>query len=417
MDREKIVLAYSGGLDTSVAIKWLQDTYNYDVIAVALDVGEGKDLDFVKNKAIQVGAVKSYVVDAKDLFAEEFVLPALLANAMYEGKYPVVSALSRPLIAKILVDIAHEEGAVAVAHGCTGKGNDQVRFDVSIAALNPDLLIVAPVREWGMTRDEEIAYAQEHNIPIPVDLDNPYSIDQNLWGRACECGVLEDPWAEPPAGAYDLTNALENTPDTPEEIEIQFVQGKPVALNGKQMKLSELILDLNKIAGNHGVGRIDHVENRLVGIKSREVYECPGAITLITAHRELEFLTQTREVAQFKPLIEQKISQVIYEGLWFSPITDALKAFVQETQKFVTGTIRVKLFKGHATVVGRQSAASLYDKELATYGAEDTFDHKAAIGFIKLWGMPTKVYSQVNRGSIDQSPKAVIIDKKEAVTQ
>ena len=417
MAREKIVLAYSGGLDTSVAIKWLQDTYNYDVIAVGLDVGEGKDLDFVRDKAIQVGAIKSYVVDAKELFAEEFVLPALKANAMYEGKYPVVSALSRPLIAKVLVDIAKEEGAVAVAHGCTGKGNDQVRFDVSFAALDPNLKVVAPVREWGMSRDEEIAYAEKHGIPIPVNLDNPYSIDQNLWGRACECGILEDPWAEPPAGAYDLTVDIADAPDTPEEIEIDFVQGKPIAINGKQMLLSELILELNQIAGKHGVGRIDHVENRLVGIKSREVYECPGAMTLILAHRELEFLTQPRELAQFKPIIEQKVANVIYEGLWFSPIMDALKAFVEETQKFVTGTVRVKLFKGHAIVVGRKSAHSLYDLNLATYGEEDTFDHRSALGFIELYGMPTKVYSQVNRDHLDSTPKAVIIDKKEAVKQ
>ncbi|RXT04010.1 argininosuccinate synthase [Ammoniphilus sp. CFH 90114] len=418
MSKEKIVLAYSGGLDTSVAIKWLQDTYNYDVIAVGLDVGEGKDLEFVRDKALQVGAIKSYVVDAKELFAEEFVLPALKANAMYEGKYPVVSALSRPLIAKVLVDIAKEEGAVAVAHGCTGKGNDQVRFDVTFTALDPNLKIVAPVREWGMTRDEEIAYAEKNGIPIPINLDNPYSIDQNLWGRACECGVLEDPWAEPPAGAYDLTVGIEDAPDTPEEIEIDFVKGKPVSINGKEMLLSELILELNAIAGKHGVGRIDHVENRLVGIKSREVYEAPGAMTLILAHRELEFLTQPREVAQFKPIIEHKISQMIYEGLWFSPIMDALHAFVEETQKFVTGTIRVKLFKGHAIVVGRKSVHSLYDMELATYGEEDTFDHKAALGFIQLYGMPTKVYSQVNREHLNSNtPKAVIIDKKEAVKQ
>jgi argininosuccinate synthase len=417
MAREKIVLAYSGGLDTSVAIRWLQETYNYDVIAVALDVGEGKNLDFVRDKALQVGAIKSYVVDAKELFAEEFVLPALKANAMYEGKYPVVSALSRPLISKVLVDIAAEEGAVAVAHGCTGKGNDQVRFDVSIMALNPELKIVAPVREWGMNRDEEIAYAKKHNIPIPIDLDNPFSIDQNLWGRACECGVLENPWCEPPKGAYDLTAELENTPNTPEEIEIEFVQGKPVALNGKKYPLHELILELNKIAGKHGVGRIDHVENRLVGIKSREVYEAPGAITLITAHRELEFLTLPREVIQFKPIIEHKLTQVIYEGLWFSPITDALKAFIEETQAFVTGTIRVKLFKGHAVVVGRKSDHSLYDEKLATYGTDDSFDHQAALGFIKLYGLQTKLYSEVNRKSLENTPKAVIIDKKEAVQQ
>ncbi|WCK54155.1 argininosuccinate synthase [Aneurinibacillus sp. Ricciae_BoGa-3] len=417
MAKDKIVLAYSGGLDTSVAIKWLQEKYNYDVIAVALDVGEGKDLDFVRDKALQVGAIKSYVVDAKELFANEFVLPALKANAMYEGKYPVVSALSRPLISKVLVDIAAEESAVAIAHGCTGKGNDQVRFDVSIGALNPDLKIVAPVREWGMSRDEEIEYAIEHNIPIPIDLDNPFSIDQNLWGRACECGELENPWNEPPKGAYDLTAHLEDTPDTPEEIEIEFVQGKPVAVNGKQLPLSELILELNKVAGKHGVGRIDHVENRLVGIKSREVYEAPGAMTLILAHRELEFLTQPREVAQFKPVIELKVAQAIYEGLWFSPIMDALKAFVEETQRFVTGTIRVKLFKGHAIVVGRKSESSLYDEKLATYGKEDTFDHNAALGFIKLYGMPTQVYVQVNKDKLDNTPKAVVIDKKEAIKQ
>ncbi|RKD21827.1 argininosuccinate synthase [Ammoniphilus oxalaticus] len=415
MAREKVVLAYSGGLDTSVAIKWLQDNYKYDVIAVGLDVGEGSDLDFVRDKAIQVGAIKSYIVDAKELFAEEFVLPALKANAMYEGKYPVVSALSRPLIAKILVDIAKEEGAVAVAHGCTGKGNDQVRFDVSFAALDPNLKVVAPVREWGMTRDEEIAYAEKHGIPIPIDLDNPYSVDENLWGRACECGVLEDPWAEPPAGAYDLTVDIKDAPDTPEEIELEFIQGKPVAINGKKMLLSELILELNKIAGKHGIGRIDHVENRLVGIKSREVYECPGAITLILAHRELEFMTQPRELAQFKPIIEQKITNVIYEGLWFSPVMDALKAFVEETQRFVTGTIRVKLFKGHAIVVGRKSPHSLYDMNLATYGEGDTFDHQSALGFIELYGMPTQVYSQVNRKHLGYEPQAVIIDKKEAI--
>lgn len=340
MEKDKIVLAYSGGLDTSVAIKWLQDTYNYDVIAVALDVGEGKDLDFVQKKALQVGALKSIVVDAKEAFAQEYVLPALQANAMYEGKYPLVSALSRYLISRVLVEIAEKEGAVAVAHGCTGKGNDQVRFDVSFTALNPNLKIVAPVREWGWTRDEEIEYAKKNNIPIPIDLDNPYSIDQNLWGRSCECGVLEDPWAAPPEGSYDLTKSIADAPDQPEEIEITFVKGVPTALNGEELPLSELILKLNKIAGNHGVGRIDHVENRLVGIKSREVYETPAATTLILAHRELEFLTQPREVAQFKPIVEQKVAQVIYEGLWYSPIRNALQAFIEETQKYVTGVVR-----------------------------------------------------------------------------
>ncbi|MFM1651314.1 argininosuccinate synthase [Brevibacillus sp. B_LB10_24] len=418
MAKEKIVLAYSGGLDTSVAIKWLQETYNYDVIAVALDVGEGKDLEFVQQKALKVGALKSYVVDAKETFAQEYVLPALKANTMYEGKYPLVSALSRYLISRVLVEIAEKEGAVAVAHGCTGKGNDQVRFDVSFTALNPNLKIVAPVREWGWTRDEEIKYAAEHGIPIPIDLDNPYSIDQNLWGRSCECGVLEDPWAAPPEGAYDLTKSIEDAPDQPEEIEITFVQGVPTALNGEELPLSELILKLNKIAGEHGVGRIDHVENRLVGIKSREVYETPAATTLILAHRELESLTQPREIAQFKPIIELKMAQVIYEGLWYSPIRNALEAFVEETQKFVSGVVRVKLHKGHAVVVGRKSASSLYSHELATYAEGDQFDHKAALGFIKLWGLPTKVHAQVNEGHTQSSFKTdiKIIDAKDAVT-
>lgn len=417
MAKDKVVLAYSGGLDTSVAIKWLQDKYNYDVIAVALDVGEGKDLDFIKEKALKVGAIQSYVVDAKELFAEEYVLPSLKANALYEGKYPLVSALSRPLISKVLVDIANQEGAVAVAHGCTGKGNDQVRFDVSVKALNPQLKIIAPVREWAMSREEEIQYAKDNGIPVPVSKENPYSIDQNLWGRSCECGELEDPWNEPPKGAYGMTAHLEDTPDEPEEIELTFHQGKPVALNGEEKPLYQLILDLNKIAGKHGIGRIDHLENRLVGIKSREIYECPAAMTLITAHKELEFLTQPREVEQFKPVIEHKLSQIIYEGLWFSPIKAALDAFVEETQKFVSGVVRVKLFKGHATVVGRKSDSSLYSYELATYDPQDQFDHNAAIGFVKLWGLPTEVYSSVNKEKIasDNQTKKYIVDKKEAV--
>ncbi|MDP5275902.1 argininosuccinate synthase [Chengkuizengella axinellae] len=397
MSKEKIILAYSGGLDTSVAIKWIQEKYNYDVVAVALDVGEGKDLDFVREKALKVGAIESYVVDARERFADEFVLPVIKANAMYEGKYPLVSALSRPLISQILVEFAEKTGAVAVAHGCTGKGNDQVRFEVSIAALNPDLKVIAPVREWGLSRDEEIVYAQKHDIPIPVDLDNPYSVDQNLWGRANECGILEDPWAEPPEGAYDMTVSLDKALDTPEELELTFEQGVPVAINGVQKPLYELILQLNEIAGRHGIGRIDHVENRLVGIKSREVYETPGAVVIMNAHKELEFLTLPREVAQFKPIIEHKLSQVIYEALWFSPIREALMAFIEETQKNVSGIVRIKLFKGHATVVGRKSEKSLYDLELATYNSDDKFDHNSAVGFIELFGLPTKVQAKVNK--------------------
>jgi argininosuccinate synthase len=401
MDKKKVVLAYSGGLDTSVAIKWLGDQ-GYDVIAVCLDVGEGKDLHFIKEKALTVGAIQSYTVDATKEYAEEFVLTALQAHAMYEGKYPLVSALSRPLISKKLVEIANQVGADAVAHGCTGKGNDQVRFEVSIQALNPNLEVLAPVREWGWSRDEEIAYAVEHNIPIPVNLDNPYSVDQNLWGRSCECGVLEDPWATPPEGAYELTVALENTPDVPEYVEIGFCKGVPTTLNGDLYELDNLILELNSIAGKHGVGRIDHVENRLVGIKSREVYECPGATTLLKAHKELEDLTLTKEVAHFKPVIEKKITEMIYDGLWFSPLMPALQAFLKDTQKTVTGTVRVKLFKGHAIVEGRKSEYSLYDEKLATYSSDDEFDHSAAVGFIKLWGLPTKVHSMVSKKGVNQ---------------
>ncbi|RFU65997.1 argininosuccinate synthase [Peribacillus glennii] len=399
MGNPKIVLAYSGGLDTSVAIKWLQEQ-GYDVVACCLDVGEGKDLEFIKQKALQVGAVKSYVIDAKEEFANDFALVSLQAHTMYEGKYPLVSALSRPLIAKKLVEVAEMENAVAVAHGCTGKGNDQVRFEVSFNALNPNLKVVAPVREWSWSREEEINYAQDKGIPIPVNLDSPFSIDQNLWGRANECGILEDPWAAPPEEAYELTASLENTPDNPDIIEIGFVNGVPVTLNNVSYNLSDLILELNQLAGKHGVGRIDHVENRLVGIKSREVYECPGAITLIQAHKELEDITLVKEVAHFKPVIEKKLTELIYEGLWFSPLKDALIAFLKQTQQTVTGTVRVKLFKGHAIVEGRKSEYSLYDEKLATYTSDDEFDHSAAVGFISLWGLPTKVSSIVNQKKV-----------------
>lgn len=395
MAKEKIVLAYSGGLDTSVAIQWLVES-GYEVIACCLDVGEGKNLDFIKEKAITVGASESYTIDAKEEFAEDFALIALQAHAYYEGKYPLISALSRPLIAKKLVEVARQEGASAIAHGCTGKGNDQVRFEVAIHALAPDLKVVSPVRDWKWSREEEINYAKEHNIPVPIDLDNPFSIDQNLWGRSNECGVLENPWTTPPEAAYDLTVSLEDAPDTPDIVEITFDAGIPISLNGENMSLANLILTLNEIAGKHGVGRIDHIENRLVGIKSREVYECPAAVTLITAHKELEDLTFVREVAHFKPIIEQKISETIYNGLWFSPLTEALVAFLKSTQKFVNGTIRVKLFKGHAIVEGRKSPNSLYNENLATYTSSDTFDQDAAVGFIKLWGLPTKVSAEVN---------------------
>lgn len=392
--KEKVVLAYSGGLDTSVAIKWLVDE-GYDVVACCLDIGEGRDMQFIKDKALQVGAIESYALDCKDEFASEYALIALQGHTFYEQSYPLVSALSRPLIAKKLVEVAHAAGATTVAHGCTGKGNDQVRFEVAIASLDPHLKVIAPVREWKWSREEEIAYAAEKGVPIPANLDNPYSIDQNVWGRACECGILEDPWAAPPKEAYAITAELEDTPDTADIVEITFDKGVPVALNGEVLSFYEIIDELNVIAGKHGIGRIDHVENRLVGIKSREVYECPGAITLMKAHKELEDLTFVTELAHFKPTIENQLSDVIYNALWFNPLTDALIAFLKETQKYVNGVVRVKLFKGNAIVEGRKSENSLYNENLATYTSADTFDQHAAVGFIKLFGLPTKVHAEV----------------------
>ena len=393
MVKEKIILAYSGGLDTSVAITWLNK--DYDVIAVCMDVGEGNDLDFIHDKALKVGAIESHVIDVKDEFAEDYVLVALQGHTFYEQKYPLVSALSRPLISKKLVEIAHKTGATTIAHGCTGKGNDQVRFEVAIASLDPKLKVIAPVREWKWSREEEINYAKANGVPIPADLDSPYSVDQNLWGRANECGVLENPWNEAPEDAYDLTVAPEAAPDSPAYVNIDFEAGVPVALDGKKMKLADLILELNDLAGQHGVGRIDHVENRLVGIKSREIYECPGAVTLLAAHKEIEDLTLVRELAHFKPIIENELSNLIYNGLWFNPATEALIAYLKSTQQVVNGTAKVKLYKGSVTVVARKSNNSLYDESLATYTSADTFDQDAAIGFIKLWGLPSKVHAEV----------------------
>ena len=393
MVKEKVILAYSGGLDTSVAITWLNK--DYDVIAVCMDVGEGNDLDFIHDKALKVGAIESHVIDVKDEFAEDYVLVALQGHTFYERKYPLVSALSRPLISKKLVEIAHKTGATTIAHGCTGKGNDQVRFEVAIASLDPSLKVIAPVREWKWSREEEINYAKANGVPIPADLDSPYSVDQNLWGRANECGVLENPWNEAPEDAYDLTVAPEEAPDSPVYVNIDFEAGVPVALDGEKMKLADLILELNDLAGQHGVGRIDHVENRLVGIKSREIYECPGAVTLLAAHKEIEDLTLVRELAHFQPIIENELSNLIYNGLWFNPATEALIAYLKSTQQVVNGTAKVKLYKGSAIVVARKSNNSLYDESLATYTSADTFDQDAAIGFIKLWGLPSKVHAEV----------------------
>jgi len=394
---KKVVLAYSGGLDTSIAIKWLKENYCDEVVTVVVDVGQNVDLKFVKEKALKVGAVKSYVVDAKEEFAKDFVLKGLQAGAVYESNYPLATAYSRPLISKILVDFAEKEKAEAIVHGCTGKGNDQVRFEASIAALNPDLKVIAPAREWGFTREEEIEYAKKYDIPIPVDVDNPYSVDQNLWGRSCECGVLEDPWIEPPEEAYAWTVNAKDAPDEPTYLEIYFEKGVPLSIDGKKISLPELILSLNKIGGENGVGRVDMVENRLVGIKSREIYECPGAIILLKAYQSLEALVIPRELSHFKQIISKKYSELAYYGLWFSALKEALDGFVSVVKEKVTGTVRVKLYKGSCVVVGRKSENSLYDFNLATYDKGDTFNQDFAKGFIELWGLPTKVYSSVNR--------------------
>ncbi|HLN61349.1 MAG TPA: argininosuccinate synthase [Symbiobacteriaceae bacterium] len=400
MAKQKCVLAYSGGLDTSVAIHWIKENFDCDVVALALDVGANdKDLDFIKQKALSIGASASYVIDAKKQFAYDFILPTLQANAIYESKYYLSASLSRPLISQALVEVAAAEGADFVAHGCTGKGNDQVRFEVSVAALNPNLKVIAPVRDWGWSRDEEIDYAVKHNIPVPVGKENPFSIDVNLWGRSCEAGVLEDPWTEAPEAAFDWTVSPAAAPDQAEYLVIGFEQGVPVSLNGEEMDLVTLIEKLNAIAGAHGVGRIDHVENRLVGIKSREVYEMPAATVLTLAHKELETITLPRELHHFKLGLEQKYAEQVYFGLWFSPLKQALDAFIKESQKTVTGSVRVKLFKGTATCVGRQSPLTLYSYDLATYDKADKFDHKAAKGFIDIFGLPTKVYAAVQKNA------------------
>ncbi|QBD79071.1 argininosuccinate synthase [Ktedonosporobacter rubrisoli] len=390
-----VVLAYSGGLDTSVAIRWIKEKYGLDVIALTIDVGNERDLTAIAERAKKIGAVKSIVVDGRSDFVNYFVWPALKAGAIYEGQYPLATALARPLIGRLLVEVARTEGSVAVAHGCTGKGNDQVRFDVSINTLAPDLKIIAPVREWSMTRDNEIAYAAEHNIPIPVTNASPYSVDQNLWGRSIECGILEDPWAEPPEEVYAWTA----NPDTleqkePEYVEITFHEGIPLSLNGEEMDGALLVETLNKQAGAYGIGRIDHIEDRLVGIKSREIYEAPAAVVLHAAHKALETLTLSREQIRFKELVVPEYSRLIYNGQWYSGLHQDLATYVQSTQRFVSGTVRMKLSRGHCAIVGRKSENSLYSHSLATYETGDQFDHNAALGFIKLWGLPMTTQAQ-----------------------
>ena len=392
---KRVVLAYSGGVDTSVCIPYLMNEWGVEeVITLAADLGQGEELKPIQEKALRCGAVESLVEDATKTFIKDYAFPAICANTLYENRYPLSTALARPLIAKLLVDAAKKYGADAVAHGCTGKGNDQVRFDVSIMALNPDLKVLAPAREWGMSREDAISYGEKFGIEFPVKKSSPYSIDKNLLGRSVEAGPLEDPMTEPTEEVYEMTKAIADTPDEPEYVEIGFEKGIPVSLNSDRLEPVALVSQLNAISGNHGVGRIDMIENRVVGIKSREIYETPALLVLIQAHRDLESLTLTADVTQYKRGIEQTYSQLIYQGLWYSPLKQALDAFITQTQERVTGTVRIKLFKGNAMIVGRRSNNSIYTPDLATYGADDQFDHKAAEGFIYIWGLPTRVWSQ-----------------------
>jgi argininosuccinate synthase len=408
---KKVVLAYSGGLDTSVAVYWLKEKYGVDVITLTVDVGADNNFTAARDRALKVGAIKALVVDAKEMFVKYFIFPALQANAIYEGQYPLATALSRPLMAKLLVDTALAEGATAVAHGCTGKGNDQVRFDVGVHALAPQLEVYAPAREWNMTREQTIAYAAKHNIPVPITVKKPYSIDECLWGKAIECGILEDPWVEPPEDIWTWTKSPDKTPNKPAYVEIGFEKGIPVSLDGEEMDGVSLIQQLNELAGLHGVGRIDHIENRLVGIKSRETYEAPAATVLLQAHQALEAMTLSKDQLRFKQKTAIEIADIIYNGLWFSALNRDLSAYIQSSQRYVIGTVRVKLFKGHSMVVGRKSPKSLYNLSLATYDKGDKFDQSAAIGFIHLWGLPVTTQAQVQLLSDKDDPMTLIAPK------
>ncbi len=392
---DKVVLAYSGGLDTSVAIKWLEEQYDLKVITLTVDIGNVPDLETIRQKALEVGALKALVVDAKKTFIKSFVFPALQADAIYEGQYPLSTALGRPLIVRLLVETAKKERARMVAHGCTGKGNDQVRIDVGVAALAPELKVIAPAREWKMTREQTINYALAHNIHVPITKASPYSIDENLWGRGIECGVLEDTWNEPPEDVFLWTRSPEKTPARPAYLEISFEKGIPVSLNSRKVEPVTLVQKVHDLAGRHGIGRIDHVENRLVGIKSREIYEAPAAVVLLKAHQALEDLVLTKEQLRFKARVAAEYADLIYNGLWFTGMREDLAAYVASTQRYVTGTIRVKLFKGNCQIVGRKSPYSLYDYTLATYDKGDTFDQSASPGFIHIWGLPVRTQAKV----------------------
>jgi len=397
--RRKIVLAYSGGLDTSVLLKWLQEKYEANVVTVTLDVGQKEDLNAIEEKAKKLGVLNHYSLDTKQEFVEKYVFPAVKANALYEEKYPVSTALSRPLIAEKLVKIAEKEGADAIAHGCTGKGNDQVRIEVTAKALAPEMSVIAPVREWKMDRNAEIEFAKQHGIPVPVSIEKPYSVDQNLWGRSIECGILENPETEPPEDVFEWTVSPEKAPDKPEYLTLEFENGVPKTANNKTMNPLALIDYVNEVAGRNGVGRIDHVEDRLVGIKSREVYECPAATVIIEAHKDLEKLVLTRHELSFKQQVDVLWSNLVYTGLWNDPLKEDLDAFVESTQKRVNGKVKLKLYKGGLRVVGRSSPMSLYDADLATYNIKSTFNQSSSAGFIELWGLQTRVANALKRKS------------------
>jgi argininosuccinate synthase len=397
MPEELCVLAYSGGLDTSAMIPYLEENYDVDVVAALVDVGRAQDLEQLRRRALDAGAQDAVVIDARAEFARDFVLPALQANALYEDKYPLVSALSRPLIAKKMVELAQERGAAFIAHVCTAKGNDQVRFDVSIRCLDPSIDVLGPAREWNMTRPEILDYVAARGIQIPLSKKNPFSIDENLWGRTIECGELEDPWESPPEEAYTVTVHPTLAPSEGAEVVVSFREGVPVGLDGEALELTALVDQIDELGGRHGYGRIDMIENRLVGIKSREIYETPGALALVMAHREVEDLVLPRDVLHFKRGVEQRVADLIYDGQWFGPLADALRAFVTETQKRVTGDVRLAFYKGSCTVLGRRSLHSLYVEELATYGAGDAFSHESAKGFVRLWGLPLEVWAQQGR--------------------